>query len=120
MKSLLKQVKVNNGYINLYKNIIDNDTVEYSLFFNEKHLFKNPTVIQFYNGYSKIVSYDKYIYLTKDEIEKFFIESLKYFEDNNNAFDEIILFESNQYLVRKFFNPLNRLKYSLKKLFKYD
>lgn len=119
MKSLLKQVKVNNGYINLYKNVIDANTVEYSLFFNDKNLFKDSTIIQFYNGYSKVVSYDKYIFLTKDEIEKFYIESLKYFEDNN-TFDEIILFESNQYLVRKFFNPLNRLKYSLKKLFKYD
>lgn len=118
MKSLLKQVKVNNGYINLYKNVIDENTVEYSLYLNENNLFKDSTIIQFYNGYSKVVSYDKYIYLTKDEIEKFFIESLKYFEDN--TFDEERLFESNKYLVRKFFNPLNRLKYSLKKLFKYD
>lgn len=116
MKSLLKQVKVNNGYINLYKNIIDENTVEYSLFFNEKNLFKNSTIIQFYNGYSKNVLYDKYIYLTKDEIEKFFIESLKYFEDNN-TFDEIILFESNQYLVRKFYSCLNKLKYFFIKLF---
>lgn len=119
MKSLLKQVKVNNGDINLYKNIIDNDTIEYSIFFNDKNLFKNSTIIQFYNGYAKIVSYDKHIFLTKDEIEKFYLESLKYFEDNN-TFDEIILFESNQYLVKKFFNHLNRLKYYLKKLFKYD
>lgn len=119
MKTILKKVKVNeNDYIILYKNVIDENTVEYSLFFNDKNLFKDSTIIQFYNGYSKNVLYNKYIFLTKDEIEKFFIESLKYFEDN--TFDEIILFESNQYLVRKFFNPLNRLKYSLKKLFKYD
>lgn len=118
MKSLMKQVKVNDGYINLYKNIIDKNTVEYSLYLNEDNLFENPTVIQFYKGYAKNILYDKCIFLTKDEIEKFFIKSLKYFDDN--IFDRIRLYESNKYLVRKFYNPLNRLKKSLKKLFKYD
>lgn len=115
MKSLLKQVKVNDGYINLYKNVIDANTVEYSLYLNENNLFENPAVIQFYKGYAKNILYDKYIFLTKDEIEKNLIKSLKYFDDN--IFDEIRLFKCNQYLVRNFYSCLNKLKYFFIKLF---
>lgn len=115
MKKILKKVKVNeNDYIILYKNVIDENTVEYSLYFNNYELFENPAIIVFYDWYAKNIFDDDYIYLNENEVDKVFIESLKYFE-KDNSFDEDRLLESNDFIVKKLFSPINRIKKKYKK-----
>lgn len=119
MKTILKKVKVNeNDYIILYKNVIDENTIEYSLYFNNYELFKNPAHIIFYDWYAKNIFGGNYIYLNKNEVEKIFIESIKYFE-KNNSFDEVLLLESNDFIAKKLYSPINRIKKMLKNIWFY-